>query len=183
MDSEGTIERVATDLKDKDGNPVTTIYVTVDSGDLPLTRPLRLLPGGDILADALDPTLKELVDAGYADGKGLEDDPAIPANPAVTRPMQPGLIARGLGWCAGFRAGRAGGRLDTAQDDLSNPGNFVTKPLDEFGKLPFISTLPTSLTNSTLAKNNVNTDRRQAAAARPEQANWHHLVDRSSNGR
>ena len=39
----------------------------------------------------------------------------------------------------------------------SNPGNFVTKPLAEFGKLPFVSTLPTSLPTSTLAKNNVNT--------------------------
>ncbi len=47
--------------------------------------------------------------------------------------------------------------VGTARQDLSNPGNFVTKPLAEFGKLPFVSTLPTSLTNSTLAKNNVNT--------------------------
>ena len=56
----------------------TTTYVTVDTGELPLTRPLRLLPGGDILADAIDPTLTELVDAGYNDGKGTASDPAIP---------------------------------------------------------------------------------------------------------
>ena len=40
---------------------------------------------------------------------------------------------------------------DTAQEDFANPGNFVTKPLSEVGKLPVISSLPTSLTNSTVS--------------------------------
>ena len=39
---------------------------------------------------------------------------------------------------------------DTAQEDFANPGNFVTKPLSEFGKLPVISSMPASLTNSTV---------------------------------
>ena len=55
----------------------TTTYVTFDSEHLPLLRPLRLVPGGDIVADALDPTLTELVDAGYQDGE-IDTDP-IPA--------------------------------------------------------------------------------------------------------
>ena len=58
----------------------STIYVTVVSDELPLTRPLRLIPGGDILANALDPTLTELVDAGYNDGKGTAR-----AYPAIQR--------------------------------------------------------------------------------------------------
>ena len=124
---------------------------------MPLTRALRLLPGGDIIADALDPTLTELVDAGYADGKGVDGEEAIPKDPTVPRPMQPGSSLSALGGVPdSVQDGSAAG-VRTAQDDISNPGNFVTKPLDEFGKLPFISSLPTSLTNSTLSKNNVNT--------------------------
>ena len=55
-------------MKDANGDPVTTIYMTVDSGNLPLTRPLRLIPGGDILANAIDPLMTDLVNAGYNDG-------------------------------------------------------------------------------------------------------------------
>jgi hypothetical protein len=130
----------------------STVYVTVDSGDLPLTRPLRLLPGGDILADALDPTLTALVDAGYNDGKGTESDPAIPKDPTVTRPMQPGSSLSALGGAPkntvqkGTNAG-----VQTASDDLSDPTNHVTKPLAEAGKLP----LSSSLSNSALTTNNI----------------------------
>ncbi len=66
-----------------------------------------MLPGGDILADALDPTLTELVDAGYADGKGTADNPAIPEDPTVTRPMQPGSSLRSSGWRACNDSGRS----------------------------------------------------------------------------
>ncbi len=34
---------------------------------VPLLRPLNLVPGGDILARALDPPVREIVDAGYKD--------------------------------------------------------------------------------------------------------------------
>jgi hypothetical protein len=71
-----------------DGTVVQTIpvngnitYVTFQSDGLPLTRPLKMLPGGSIVADALDPTLTELVNAGYQDSQPIPDDPG------VTRPM------------------------------------------------------------------------------------------------
>jgi hypothetical protein len=126
-----------------DGSPVTTTYITVDSGTLPLTRPLRFLPGGDILANAIDPTMTKLVDAGYNDGLGLEGNPAIPANPTVPRPMKPfsslsALDAGDLGDSA--QQGLDDG-VNTAQDDLENPTNFVTKPVDEIGNLPVLSSL------------------------------------------
>jgi hypothetical protein len=135
-----------------------TIYVTVVPDELPLTRPLRLLPGGDILAAAIDPTMTQLVNAGYNDGKGLKDssgaivDPAIPNDPTVTRPMQPGSSLTGLGGVPGSVPLGATDGAQTAIQDVTNPGNFVTKPLGEAGKLPFISTLsPSTLTNSSLS--------------------------------
>ena len=129
----------------------TTTYVTFDSEHLPLLRPLRLVPGGDIVADALEPTMTELVDAGYQDGESIPSDPRVP------QPMTLFSSIGNLGGVPGsVQDGLAAG-VGTAGQDLSNPGNFVTKPLDEFGKLPFVSTLPTSLPTSTLAKNNVNT--------------------------
>jgi hypothetical protein len=117
----------------------TTTYVTFDSGDLPLLRPFRLLPGGDIVADALDPTLTALVNAGYNDGLGVEGNEAIPKDPTVTRPMQPGSSLGALGGVpATIPAGLDAG-VDTAQDDLSDPTNLVTKPLGEVRKLPVLS--------------------------------------------
>ncbi len=118
------------DTKEVEGN---ITYVTVKSSDLPLTRPLRLFPGGDILADALDPTLTELVNAGYQDGQPIPDDPG------QTRPMTPGSSLQNLGGVLGsLPIGLANGAT-TAQQDLSNPANLVTKPADEFGNLPVIS--------------------------------------------
>ncbi|MDT5006110.1 MAG: hypothetical protein QOJ24_3286, partial [Mycobacterium sp.] len=118
-------------------------------------RPLRLIPGGDILANAIDPTLTELVDAGYADGKGTATDPAIPKDPTVTRPMKPGSSLSALGGVpASVPAGAATGAT-TAIQDITNPTNFVTKPLGEAGKLPGISSLPSlpSLTNQSVSAN------------------------------
>ncbi len=144
-------------------NP-STIYVTVVPDELPLTRPLRLLPGGDILADAIDPTMTELVNAGYNDGKGLQDssgaiiDPAIPQDPTVTRPMQPGSSLTGLGGVPGSVPEGASDGAQTAIQDVTNPTNFVTKPLGEASKLPFVSTLvPSSLTNTAVGTRKVNT--------------------------
>ena len=129
----------------------TTTYVTFESDGLPLVRPLKLFPGGDILAEALEPTLTEIVNAGYDDGLGVEGNEAIPKDPRVPRPM---------GWVPplpqtdrladSVRQGLEDG-AETAQEDFENPGNFVTKPLAEFGKLPGISSLPTS--NNTFTTN------------------------------
>jgi hypothetical protein len=148
---------------DSQGNPVgkptylpgsRTTYVTIQSENLPLTRPLRLLPGGDIVADAIDPTVTQLVNAGYNDGKGLPTRPAIPADPTVTRPMRPGSSLSALGGVPeSVPAGlNRGGR--TAVENVRNPRNLVTKPLDEAGKLPVISSLsPPTLTNSSRSTN------------------------------
>lgn len=129
----------------------STIYVTVDSGELPLTRPLRLLPGGDILADALDPTATALVNAGYADGKGTAADPAIPKDPTVTRPWQPGSSLTHLGGVPSTVGVGATAGATTAFQDIANPANFITKPLGEAAKLPFLSTL----TNSSVSQNSL----------------------------
>jgi hypothetical protein len=154
VDSDGNITPVATDLQGTDGKKVTTTYITVDSGELPLTRPLRLLPGGDILADTIDPTMTQLVNAGYNDGKGTEDNPAIPLDPTVTRPMQPGSSLTGLGGVPGSVPAGLDAGATTATKDVTNPTNFVSKPLDEAGKLPVISGLsPSTLTNSTVSPN------------------------------
>jgi hypothetical protein len=59
-----------------------TTYVTFESDGLPLLRPLRMIPGGDVLADALEPTATALVNAGY------QDNTPIPADPRVQRPMR-----------------------------------------------------------------------------------------------
>jgi PE-PPE domain len=133
----------------------TTTYVTFESGDLPLLRPVRLLPGGDILADALEPTLTELVNAGYGDGLGEKGNEAIPLDPRVPRPMQPGSSLGNLGDVpATLQTGLDAGEK-TAQDDLESPGNFVTKPLGEVGKLPVLGSLV--LPNSTLKTNKLST--------------------------
>jgi hypothetical protein len=133
----------------------STIYVTVVPDELPLTRPLRLIPGGDIIANAIDPTMTELVNAGYNDGKGLPGDPAIPADPTVTRPMQPGSSLTGLGGVPGSLQDGATAGAATAISDVTNPTNFITKPLGEAGNLPGISSLsglsPSALTNSSVS--------------------------------
>jgi PE-PPE domain len=127
-------------------NDVTTTYVTFESDGLPLVRPLLLLPGGDILAATLEPMLTEIVNAGY------KDNEPIPEDPTVTRPMGllpttetatmltnlPGAIQQGL------QDGVA-----TAQEDFADPNLFVTKPLNEFGSLPGVSSLPTSTLTTT----------------------------------
>jgi hypothetical protein len=127
----------------------TTTYVTFESDGLPLTRPLRLIPGGDILADALDPTLTELVNAGYQDGE------PIPADPRVPRPMTPFSSINNLDAVPGTLQTGLDAGVKTAKDDVSNPGNFVSKPLGEVGKLPALGSL--ALPNSTLTTNKLST--------------------------
>lgn len=155
----------------KSAEPVdgTTTYVTIQQDNLPLTRPLRLIPGGDIVADAIDPTMTELVNAGYNDGKGLPAgtgpkgrpypaDPAIPADPTETRRMKPGSSLSALDAGAlqeSVQEGASDG-AQTAIEDVSNPTNFVENPLKEAGKLPIISSLsPSTQTNSTVSTNTI----------------------------
>lgn len=153
----------------------STIYVTVVSDELPLTRPLRLLPGGDILANAIDPVMTDLVNAGYNDGLGVEDNPtigdhpAIPEDPTVLRPMKPFSSLGALGGVpASVPEGTTAG-AQTAIEDVANPGNFITKPLGEVGKLPVLSSL-TNLSQSTNslnllgAKNASTTEKKPAAS-------------------
>ncbi|WP_253867638.1 PE-PPE domain-containing protein [Mycobacterium sp. GA-1285] len=116
-----------------------TTYVTVQSENLPLTRPLRLLPGGNIVADAIDPTVTQLVNAGYNDGKGLPGHPAIPKDPTVTRPMQPGSSLTAL----------SGGQVSTLDErDAGSPtavesggtvSNLTTDNLDEADNSPVVA--------------------------------------------
>jgi hypothetical protein len=130
----------------------TTTYVTFESGNLPLLRPVRLLPGGDILADALEPTLTELVNAGYDDGLGEEGNEAIPLDPRVPRPMQPGSSLGNLGDVPGTLQTGLDAGVKTAQDDLESPTNVVTKPLGEVGKLPVLGSLAPPNSTSTTNK-------------------------------
>jgi hypothetical protein len=64
-----------------DGN---ITYVTFQSDGLPLVRPLRMLPGGNVAADVVEPVLTTLVNAGY------QDNSPIPHDPGVTQPV--GLV-------------------------------------------------------------------------------------------
>ncbi|OBK73748.1 hypothetical protein A5651_13410 [Mycobacterium sp. 1274761.0] len=138
------------------GQPVggTTTFVTVEEDNLPLTRPLRLIPGGDIIADAIDPTMTDLVNAGYNDGLGVEGHEAIPANPRIERPMKPfsSLSALNAGDLAQDAQDGVGDGTATAVQDITDPTRLVTKPLGEIGKLPGLS----SLTNSVSAVNPAN---------------------------
>lgn len=156
VDSAGFIADDVTLPPNPDGSPVTTAYITVDSGNLPLTRVLRLIPGGDILANAVDPTLTKLVDAGYNDDLGTPGNPAIPANPTVPRPMKPfsSLSALDAGGSQESVQDGATAGVQTAISDTVNPSNFITKPIGEAGKLPFISAPPSTLTNSTVTTTN-----------------------------
>lgn len=153
VDSDGYVIDDITLPPNADGTPVTTTYITVDSGNLPLTRVLRLIPGGDIVADTVDPVLTDLVNAGYNDGLGIEGNEAIPVNPAIPRPWKPfsslsALDADDLGDSVeeGLEKG-----TDTAKADFADPSKFITKPIGEIAKLPVISTL----TNSSVSQTNL----------------------------
>jgi hypothetical protein len=143
LDSKGAVVR-----RDPLPPGTTSTYVTIQSANLPLTRPLRLIPGGDIVADALDPTLTQLVNAGYQDGQPIPTDPTKP------RPMTPGSSISNLGGVPGSVPIGLNNGANTATKDISDLTSFVTKPLDEAGKLPGISSLP-SLSPSTLTNSSV----------------------------
>jgi hypothetical protein len=145
-----------------DGN---VTYVTFKSDGLPLLRPVRLLPGGDILADTLEPVLTEIVNAGYKDNEPIQ------ANPTLTRPM--GLLPASetmtmLSRLPGAVETGVHNGLATAQADLSSPANFVTKPLAEVGKLPGISSPNSASTASTLKTNTVTTNGTNKSSSAPD---------------
>jgi hypothetical protein len=101
----------------KSGGNIT--YVTFESNGLPLVQPLRSLPGGNVLADALEPVLTVLVDAGY------KDNSAIPTDPSVTRPV--GLLPTASETIAAARQLRVAlaRGVHAAQNDLPSPTNTV----------------------------------------------------------
>jgi hypothetical protein len=71
--------------------------------------------------------------------------------------MRPGSSISNLGGVPGSVPEGATDGATTAIQDINNPTNFVTGPLGEAGKLPFVSTLaPTSLTNTAVSTQNVN---------------------------
>ena len=136
----------------------TTTYVTFSSEDLPVLRPLRLFPGGDILADALEPTMTELVDAGYEGGEPIPTDPRVP------RPMRPFSSFENLDGVPGSVQDGLDDGAETAQDDFADPSKIVTKPIEEFRKLPLISSLP----NSTVSTTNLTTKRKTVLSEAPK---------------
>jgi hypothetical protein len=98
-------------------------YVTFESAGLPLVEPLRIIPGGNVLADAVQPTLTVLVNWGY------QDDQPIPGDPGVTRPV--GLLPPASQDAAALQqfADSVPQGLQAAQSDLSSLTSGVTSPL------------------------------------------------------
>jgi hypothetical protein len=97
LDSEGNI---VGDPIPVDGN---ITYVTFQSDRLPLVKPLLLIPGGEMVADAVEPTLTVLVNWGYQDNQSIPDDPGVtrpvgllpPASQSVDAVQQlPGALQR-----------------------------------------------------------------------------------------
>ncbi|MBV9514253.1 MAG: PE-PPE domain-containing protein [Mycobacteriaceae bacterium] len=130
-------------------------YVTFESNRLPLVRPLLLLPGGNILADAVEPFLTALVDWGY------KDNQPIPANPGVTRPvgLLPSLTEDATAIQQvqtsvpqGVQAGVA-----AAQKDAADPATVLSAPLNEINRTAgtSVTTIPTVPSPFSLSTNNV----------------------------
>jgi PE-PPE domain len=117
VNPDGTID---TELSGPVPNSNVT-YVTFKSDGLPLVRPLRSIPGGDILADALEPTLTELVEAGYQDGQSIPDDPSQPRpmNLFPSAPQTSGLFRE--------LPGSVTEGVVAAQADLSPPSGTPTR--------------------------------------------------------
>jgi hypothetical protein len=128
-------------------------YVTFESDGLPLLRPLQLIPGGNILVDALQPTVTALVDWGY------KDNQPIPQDPGVTRPV--GLLPSASEDATaihqlqasvpqGVRAGAA-----AAQQDVSSPASLVTGPVSEVRRTASIVPNPFSVSTNSVGRNKV----------------------------
>jgi hypothetical protein len=117
VDSEGNIVGTPTPLPDSN-----ITYVTVQSDGLPLVRPLRSIPGGDVVADAVEPTLTVLVNWGY------KDNQPIPTNPGETRPMGLFPSAEENNTAIAALPGALGMGVQAAQHDLSSPSTLLTTP-------------------------------------------------------
>lgn len=127
--------------------PGNVTYVTFTTDRLPLVRPLLLLPGGDIVADAVEPALTDIVNAGY------QDNQPIPQDPTKTRPvglLPPASDMTGtLGALPGDIQAGVTKAAGTARADLSSPTTLVTGPLDEASSTAKIVT--GNLTTSSLS--------------------------------
>lgn len=83
---DGTVdEKIAVD-----GN---ITYVTFKADGLPLLRPLRAVPGGDALADAIEPTATAWVNAGYQDKTPIPTDPGKLRTAGLLPPKAGNLVA------------------------------------------------------------------------------------------
>jgi hypothetical protein len=113
-----------------DGN---ITYVTFQSDGLPLVRPLRMVPGGDVVADAVEPAATVLVNSGYQDNKPIPDDPGVqrpagllppPSNTATVVHQLPAAVRQG--------ATKARGDLTSS----TTTGNKVTPTTKAIGGAP-----------------------------------------------
>ena len=140
----------------------STIYITVQTDNLPLTRPLRLIPGGDIVANAIDPLMTDLVNAGYNDGMGRLGESGDTGEPDRARPMKPfsSLSALDADDVQDDVEDGATAGATTAFENIGNPANFITKPIGEIAKLPGLSTL----TNSSVSQNSLTANKSASAA-------------------
>jgi hypothetical protein len=115
-------------------------YVTFQSDGLPLFRPVRMFPGGDVLADALEPTFTRLVNAGYQDGN------PIPRDPGVTRPM--GLLPPSPQTTAATTSA-------APQTTVSSARSVVTGPSTSAAASSPVTTSPSSSNSTTASTNTV----------------------------
>jgi hypothetical protein len=137
LNEDGTV------AKDEFGNDMvydlpgsTTTYVTFKSEHLPLVKPLLLIPGGEIIADLIEPTLTVLVNAGYKDNQPIPQDPRVvrhadlfPVAETVKAFQQlPDAVHQGI---------------SSAQQDLSEPGDLFTT-----SKQPNTTTINSFASNS-----------------------------------
>lgn len=106
-----------------DGN---VTYVTYLKDGLPLVAPLRMLPGGDAVADTLEPVLTVAVNAGYPDNDPLSDPsvyrPAglvpMPDQLLATAQQLPGAVEQGI---TKLQDHMSGGTASSARASVATP--------------------------------------------------------------
>ena len=99
-------------------------YVTFQSEGLPLVRPLRMIPGGNVVADAVEPVATVLVDAGYQDNKPIPDDPGVLRPVGVLPPASNNAVV------AQQLPSSAQSGTNAAQHDLRSPTTIAANPLN-----------------------------------------------------
>ncbi len=104
-------------------------YVTYPTDGLPLVQPLRALPGGDVLADAIEPALTAVVNYGYPDNNPIGDpNQSQPAGFVPSAPETKQFVAN---FTAGVRQGiqNAGSDLSSAASSpLTTQSPTTTQP-------------------------------------------------------